>query len=116
MENWDYVNIYHEELRTLDTIKIDVFNRLNALTNRGNLTDFYINRYERRANHPRCRLKIGLKKPYEKKDIYRIIRDIESNLNSRVKRRISELSEKGLILPHRDGSKVFYTDSGIIEV
>ena len=33
-----------------------------------------------------------------------------------VKRRISELSEKGLILPHRDGSKVFYTNSGIIEV
>jgi len=33
-----------------------------------------------------------------------------------VKRRISELSEKGLILPHRIGSKIFYTHSGIIEV
>lgn len=33
-----------------------------------------------------------------------------------VRRRISELSEKGLILPHRDGLKVFYTNSGIIEV
>ncbi|MHA1227864.1 MAG: hypothetical protein ACTSPV_14045 [Candidatus Hodarchaeales archaeon] len=33
-----------------------------------------------------------------------------------VKRRISELSEKGLILGHREGLKVFYTNSGIIEV
>jgi len=33
-----------------------------------------------------------------------------------VKRRISELSEKGLLLYHRDGLKVYYTNSGIIEV
>lgn len=33
-----------------------------------------------------------------------------------VKRRLSELSEKGLILPKRDGQKIFYTNSGIIEV
>lgn len=33
-----------------------------------------------------------------------------------VKRRMSELSEKGLILPHRNGLKVFYTNAGIIEV
>ena len=33
-----------------------------------------------------------------------------------VKRRMAELSEKGLILSHRDGLKVFYINSGIIEV
>lgn len=33
-----------------------------------------------------------------------------------VRRRISELSEKGLLISHRDGLKVFYTNSGIIEV
>jgi len=33
-----------------------------------------------------------------------------------VKRRISELSENGLLISHRDGLQVFYTNSGIIEV
>ena len=33
-----------------------------------------------------------------------------------VKRRISELAEKGLLTSNREGSKVFYTNSGIIEV
>lgn len=33
-----------------------------------------------------------------------------------VKRRISDLSEKGLLTSNREGLKVYYTNSGIIEV
>lgn len=33
-----------------------------------------------------------------------------------VKRRISELSDNGLLISRRDGLKVFYINSGIIEV
>jgi len=33
-----------------------------------------------------------------------------------VRRRISKLSEMGLLLSHRDGLNVYYTNSGIIEV
>ena len=81
---WDFIVLYRHDSLFLDSLSIELFNKINPLKLNGNLNDFYISvEYTRDAfelgyikDRSENHLRIGLKIPYNGEKINSIFRDL----------------------------------------